>query len=791
MKTLHEALRTYIPWYDRWHTYTYSNAISWGLFGGIAVSATLILVFAIEGLSLPIDGASQAGAVAGSRGKSQAVLVEKDSVKNLRALTNTALAKAEAHAREKGDKKVALEALKTALAERKNTLVEMAKTDPASVKGFLFDARARESFPEAVRDLLEVPVEKTGTYRMAVVTTEFHEHTDDISLMPHEEGYEEYFLERGDSERYQLYLTPEEAYHIPPETKVTLTGVDLGNNRFVLTEPLEEASLTALTDDLELLTEASTLTAATPGTIKKVAIVAFNFANNASAPLTVDEMRKRAFTNTNSGNGFYKENSYGQWALQGRDSVSGDIYGWVTIPMNADGTCNYSAWSTKARDMLVAQGANFTGYTNIQYVFPGGSTGCSWAGWAYIPGSTSWVRAEYFDTRIISHELGHNFGFHHAASYGCSVAVNTSPSTCNSSEYGDPYDVMGNVLKHTNAYNKAKYWLTSAQTQTVTSAGSYTLEPIELPSTGVKAIRVKRPFTSSLGSFSDGYYQIEQRTQYGSYGYSSTDTVLKGVVVRLVGDYTYSGRKTFYVRKLLVGESLTDAEAGITLTLESVSTTSAQVRVDMKGPECIRYAPSVTVSPVSSWVTAGTLAPYTVNVRNNDSTGCTASNFTVNSVLPSGFTQTPSTLSLSVSPQSQMSGTVTLLSPLTASVGTYPVTFTATHGVTGTVGQTIANYNVITPDLTAPQVSITQPTDGGAFDKKRPIITATASDASGVAKIEIKLDGSLVKTCTNVTSCSYTPNKRNLAVGTHTVEVIATDSSTSANKGTAKITATR
>jgi hypothetical protein len=459
--------------------------------------------------------------------------------------------------------------------------------------------------------------------------------------------------------------------------------------------------------------------------------------------------------------------------------------------MDADGSCNYSGWAAKANEALTAQGVNLTGYTNIQYVFPGSGTGCSWAGWAYIPGSVSWVRAEYFDTRIISHELGHNFGFHHAASYGCSVAVNNSPSTCSSNEYGDPYDVMGNVLKHTNAYNKAKYWLTSAQTQTVTSAGTYTIEPMELPSAGVKSIRVKRPFTSSLGSYSDGYYQIEQRTQYGSYGYPSTDTVLQGVVVRLVGDYAFSGRKTFYVRKLLVGESLTDAEAGITLSLISVASTSAQVQVSMIGPACVRNAPSVTVSPVSSWVTAGTLVPYTVYVKNNDSVGCTASNFAMSTVVPTGFTQTPTTLSLTANPQTQVSGTITLLSPLTALVGTNAVMVTATHGATNAIGQATLNYNIITPDLTVPQVTISRPQNGGTFDRNRPVIDVVASDASGIGKIEILFDGKLMKTCTGVTTCSYSPNKRTLSVGSHTIEAIATDNSTAANKGTTKITATR
>ena len=74
--------------------------------------------------------------------------------------------------------------------------------------------------------------------------------------------------------------------------------------------------------------------------------------------------------------------------------------------------------------------------------------------------------------RVVAHELSHNFGTHHASSLTCTSGgqpVSIS-STCTVSEYGDPFDVMGNALRQMSACHKEQIGaLPTTATQTVTT----------------------------------------------------------------------------------------------------------------------------------------------------------------------------------------------------------------------------------------------------------------------------------------------------------------------------------
>jgi|GEM_PF-2412784 len=785
METLHNELRSTLSWYDRWHGHAHSSAVAWGIFLTFATLATLITLNSIDRTYLSLDVDTQLGAVASSLNK-RSPIAEDAVVARVRTLTNDALIRVGEYTHAtNASTPPSLNALKQVLTDRKNAIRETAKTNPSSLAGLLFDQNAITAFPEEVRSLIEKPFKKSGTYKIALVTTAIQDGEETSSLLPdsqNEAGYEEYILEVGNNERYTLLLTQNEAYRIAPETTITVTGADIGEGIVIPTEPLTEGEWTG---------EGEVLGAST---VKKVAIIAFNFTNNTTQPLTTAEIKARVFTNTNSTNAHYKETSYGQWEIQGRDTPTGDVYGWVTIPVDANGTCDYNGWASKAQQELVNQGVNLSGYTNIQYIFPPANTGCSWAGLAYLGGSTSWVRGDNVTTRVSGHELGHNFGFHHSAKYNCSVAVNVTPSTCTSSEYGDPYDIMGASTKHTNTFNKAKYWLAPAQMQTVTASGIYNLEALEPGSTGVKFLRIKRPFTSSLGTFSDGYYQIEKRAQFGVFGnYATTDPAINGIVVRLVGDYTVGGaRKTFFVRTIVPGESLVDTEAGITIALAGVSTSSASVNITKTGPACVRNNPTISINPTGAWVTAGTRVSYTVTVTNNDGEGCAPTTFTVTPTLPTDFTQSPTPLTLTVNPLSSSNATLNILSPLSASAATYPVPVRVVHDASpSNFAEAIVNYNVIVADTTAPTVAITNPTDGTKVSGRKASVDVQATDTSGISKIDVVIDGKTVKTCSATTLCSYSWNTSRISSGIHTITGVATDSSAASNKGEVKITVTK
>ena len=132
-----------------------------------------------------------------------------------------------------------------------------------------------------------------------------------------------------------------------------------------------------------------------------------------------------------------------------------------------------------------------------------------------MPGKYSWLNGSGgMSLRVMSHELGHNVGTHHASSMSCTVSgVRVSlaqRSSCTSSEYGDPFTVMGSSsnYQHTNFSRGNFGWLQAANTQTVTASGDYTLSPVE-GGTGVVALRIQR--TSST------YLTLEFRQPSGTF----------------------------------------------------------------------------------------------------------------------------------------------------------------------------------------------------------------------------------------------------------------------------------
>jgi hypothetical protein len=82
-------------------------------------------------------------------------------------------------------------------------------------------------------------------------------------------------------------------------------------------------------------TGASVVAAAT-GT-KKIAVLLFNFLNDTAQPWTQSTVRGVVFDNSDSVNAYYQDASFGQLAL------TGDVFGWFTIPDDNAG-CDYTGW---------------------------------------------------------------------------------------------------------------------------------------------------------------------------------------------------------------------------------------------------------------------------------------------------------------------------------------------------------------------------------------------------------------------------------------------------------------
>ena len=328
--------------------------------------------------------------------------------------------------------------------------------------------------------------------------------------------------------------------------------------------------------------------AAATGT-KKVAVLLFNFLNNTAQPWTQSTVRGVVFDNSDSVNAYYQNASFGQLSL------TGDVFGWFTIPDDNAG-CDYTGWGSLARTAATNSGVNLSAYTNVVYAFPSAPS-CGWAGLAYLPGRDSWING-YMQLRVVGHELGHNFGVHHASTLNCSSGGTrvTVGGTCTADEYGDPFTIMGSAstYHHDNWHRAQLGWLAPT---TVTSSGTFTLAPAESFSTAVpRLLRIAR----GNGTF----LNLEFRQPGGTFEtFSASSAVATGVSVRIAPELTSlvqsqlldatPGTSSYGDSALAPGLSLTDTTANVTITTVSSSPAGALVSIQFGGsPPADTTAPS-------------------------------------------------------------------------------------------------------------------------------------------------------------------------------------------------------
>ncbi|MBU0958352.1 MAG: hypothetical protein KKB31_00260, partial [Nanoarchaeota archaeon] len=204
------------------------------------------------------------------------------------------------------------------------------------------------------------------------------------------------------------------------------------------------------------------------------------------------------------------------------------------------------------------------------------------------------------------HELGHSFGLHHSNYYSCESAAGVLVPfslECNSTEYGDFYDVMGTPIigtgegVHFNAAHKdAAGWLTRENTVTVTK-GSFLLKPLELiqPVGDIQQIRIPIDFEPSFYAGVDElYYSIEFRQPLDYYDTALSlinPDVFNGVLIHIaeLKEDVYTSKQTNlldmhpeqqFQEQLNVGESFIDEINGYKITLEDINPEGALVNIE-------------------------------------------------------------------------------------------------------------------------------------------------------------------------------------------------------------------
>ena len=464
---------------------------------------------------------------------------------------------------------------------------------------------------------------------------------------------------------------------------------------------------------------------AAPST-KKVAVLLIKFAAGDPEPYTIAGTQGTIFSSPDSVANYFSEESYGQLTM------TGDVFGYYTISIDP-AACNYTDIGNKARAAATAAGVDLSTYTQIQYVHNYLSS-CGWAGLAYVPGRDSWIN-QYQGLRVSSHELSHNFGVHHASSMSCSeggvrVTLSANSGNCTSSEYGDPFSILGSAnTRHTQNQQLASLtWLSGGSLQTVSTAGTYQLASADLSSAASpRAVRVPRGSTGT-------YFYLELRSPTGTYfdNFSPSDPAVTGVAIRIAYDWgtiiqsqlldTTPGTSSYGDAPLQVGQSFWDPLSGVTITNQSVSAGVATVNV--------------------SWG-ADTTAPSTPTNVNVASTGATTAQVTW-----SASTDNVGVAGYRVYRDNVLKGTVSTPSfndsgLVGGTAYTYKVEAFDANG--NTSGQASKPWTQPVADTTKPSTVVLS----GSKTKSRVNLSwSAATDNVGVAGYHVYRNGALVATTT-------------------------------------------
>lgn len=357
-----------------------------------------------------------------------------------------------------------------------------------------------------------------------------------------------------------------------------------------------------IVDDYRIVGDQGSVTQAlvgnTPRRSTRLAVMLVNW--TAPDTMTVDTMRARVFTNSNSTSAFYRDNSFNL------HNLGGDVFGWFQIPPVAN--CDFRALATSARAAAQGAGVDLSSFTQFLYYFPRASD-CGWSGLALVGSPTTPARDTWYNGSsgcvVLAQELLHNFGGRHSHSYTCTdpagARVPIAPAAqCTFSEYGDPYDPMGSGCYHVNAYQKAAQgWFGGCNAVTTTSDGEFDIAPTAVASNDIQTLRVPAGSNLCPSGMTSCYYHVEYRQPLGPFdGANPTAPVHQGVLLHVAPPADFTGRSRpgdpylldltpasssgFRDPALGAGQTFTDPN-GVQITLVSRTAASAHVRVRFPG----------------------------------------------------------------------------------------------------------------------------------------------------------------------------------------------------------------
>ena len=322
---------------------------------------------------------------------------------------------------------------------------------------------------------------------------------------------------------------------------------------------------------------------------------------------------------------YYQEVSYGHQLLN--ITVANSSGGWLNAGTTTPANCDWSTVGSLADTAATAAGYNINSFQNRYYVMPSNGA-CGWAGLAYVGFGRAWSNAVNA-LWVYGHELGHNFGLWHAGSVNCGAQV--LGGSCGVAEYGDPFDVMGNIRQmHFNAMQKAGLnWIPSTSVKTHSSGTqTYQLSPLE--SGGQSTYAIKIPTSNTKRT-----YWVEFRQPIGFDSPLSTLPNL-GAQIRVSGpqfEYVSGSDDTEFLDMtpggsfddgaLLAGHAYVDSTTGVTINVISATAGASgllTVSVAMGG----KTTTTTTLSSAPNPSIVGASESFTATVSGAAPTGTVA-----------------------------------------------------------------------------------------------------------------------------------------------------------------------
>lgn len=267
----------------------------------------------------------------------------------------------------------------------------------------------------------------------------------------------------------------------------------------------------------------------------KTTLVAILSLSNAPAQtITASAVRSTYFTGSASANALFQQQSNGGVRLTGIVNSGGDAVGPLAVGASGAG-CNIDAITAAADTALLGAGYDPSAYDFVSYMLPR-LPDCGWGGLGQMPGHKSWING-YNQVSVIAHEIGHNFGVHHANVLRCTDSWGTRTplsDNCSSNEYGDDYDVMGLYPRLMSSFHRAELsQLVSGWSLETKALGTYSLESADsFSGEGTRLLMYprKRP-----GVPVTQWFAFESRSSSDPFdNFAASPRIVGGVLVRLV-----------------------------------------------------------------------------------------------------------------------------------------------------------------------------------------------------------------------------------------------------------------